>query len=76
MKPPTVDCSSADLAAGIRRVKGVRSLGVRPGNWLTAEQGHALWQAPDNKSMKGTRDRALLALFLACVLRMHETVSL
>jgi len=35
------DCGllSADLAAGIRRVKGVKKLGVRLGNWLTAEQG-------------------------------------
>ena len=33
------DCGllSADLAAGIRRVKGVKKLGVRLGNWLTAE---------------------------------------
>ena len=32
------DCGplSADLAAGIRRVKGVKKLGVRLGNWLTA----------------------------------------
>ena len=39
------DCGllSADLAAGIRRVKGVKKLGVRLGNWLTADQGHALW---------------------------------
>ena len=31
------DCGvlSSDLAAGIRRVKGVRRLGVRVGNWLT-----------------------------------------
>ena len=37
------DCGllSADLAAGIRRVKGVRKLGIRLGNWLTAEQGNA-----------------------------------
>ncbi len=72
------DCGllSADLAAGIRRVKGVRKLGIRLGNWLTAEQGHALWQAPDNNSMKGKRDRALLALLLACGLRRHEAVSL
>jgi hypothetical protein len=28
---------SADLAAGIRRVKGVKKLGIRIGNWLTAE---------------------------------------
>jgi hypothetical protein len=43
------DCGllSADLAAGIRRVKGVRNLGVRLGNWLTAEQGQALWQVPN-----------------------------
>ena len=58
------DCGllSADSAAGIRRVKGVKKLGVRFGNWLTAEQGHALWQAPDHQRLKGKRDRALLAL--------------
>ena len=41
------DCGllSADLAAGIRRVRGVKKLGVRLGNWLTAEQGQALWRA-------------------------------
>ncbi len=30
---------SPELAAGIRRVKGVRRIGVRLGNWLTPEQG-------------------------------------
>ncbi len=41
------DCGllSADLTAGIRRVKGVKKLGVRLGNWLTAEQGQA-WRSP------------------------------
>src|SRR5215471_17131401 len=72
------DCGllSADLAAGIRRVKGVKKLGVRLGNWLTAEQGQALWQAPDCGQMKGKRDRALLALLLACGLRRHELAVL
>jgi site-specific recombinase XerD len=72
------DCGllSADLAAGIRRVKGVKKLGVRLGNWLTAEQGQALWQAPDPQRVKGKRDRALLALLLACGLRRHEAVTL
>ena len=73
-----VDCGllSADLAAGIRRVKGVKKLGVRLGNWLTAEQGATLWQAPDKQRLKGKRDRALLALLLACGLRRHEVAEL
>ena len=37
---------SPELAAGIRRVKGVRRLGVRVGNWLTVEQGRRLLQTP------------------------------
>jgi hypothetical protein len=47
---------SADLAAGIRRVKGLKKLkklGVRSGNWLTAEQAQTLWQAPDAEQLKG-----------------------
>jgi len=72
------DCGllSSDLAAGIRRVKGVKKLGVRLGNWLTAEQSQKLWQAPDNQRMKGKRDRALLAVLLACGLRRHGAVRL
>jgi integrase len=72
------DCGllSADLAAGIRRVKGVKKLGVRLGNWLTGEQGQALWQAPDRERIKGKRDRAMLAVLLACGLRRRELASL
>jgi hypothetical protein len=41
------DCGllSPDLAAGIRRVKGARRLGVRIGNWLTAEEGRRMIDA-------------------------------
>ena len=72
------DCGllSADLAAGIRRVKGLKKLGVRLGNWLTAQQPHTLWQAPNRELLKGKRDRALLALLLACGLRRRELAEL
>ena len=72
------DCGllSPDLAAGIRRVKGVKKIGVRPGNWLTPEQSQRLWNAPDCQLLKGKRDRALLAVQLACGLRRHEAVNL
>jgi integrase len=67
---------SPDLAAGIRRVKGAKRVGVRLGNWLTAEQGRALLQAPDVQKLKGRRDRAILALMLGCGLRRGEVADL
>jgi hypothetical protein len=49
---------STDLAAGIRRVKGVKKLGVRLGNWLTADPGQALWQSTRSRTDQGqTRSR-------------------
>lgn len=72
------DCGllSPYLTAGIRRVKGVKKIGVRLGNWLTAEQSQRLWQAPGGERLKEKRDRALLAVLLACGLRRHEAVEL
>src|SRR5882762_9748929 len=35
---------SLELAAGIRRVKGAKRLGVRIGNWLTIDQSKTLLQ--------------------------------
>jgi hypothetical protein len=54
------DCGllSADLAAGIRRVKGVKKLGVRLGDWRTAEQAQSLWPAPDCQRQRQTRPSA------------------
>jgi hypothetical protein len=53
------DCGllSADLAAGIRRVKGVKKIGVRLGNWLTSEQSQRLWQVPGGERLKEKRER-------------------
>ena len=57
-------------------MKGARRVGVRLGNWLTAEQSQALLQAPDAQSLKGRRDRAILAVMLACGLRRSEIADL
>jgi site-specific recombinase XerD len=43
---------------------------------VRVEQSIALCRAPDGTKLKGKRDRALLALLLACGLRRHEAVSL
>ena len=67
---------SPDLAAGIRRVKGVKKLGTRLGNWLTANEARALWQLPSCYSLKGKRDRAILAVLLGCGLRRRELIEL
>ena len=47
---------SPELAAGIRRVKGVRRLGVRLGNWLTPEQGRRLYAADTDHTARAPRD--------------------
>src|SRR6516164_2158636 len=46
---------SPDLAAGIRRVKGAKKLGMRLGNWLTVDEARSLWQLPNMYSVKGKR---------------------
>src|SRR5690349_1622495 len=51
-----------ELAAGIGRVKGVKREGIRTGNWLTIHQAEKLINAPDTSTLKGKRDRALLAV--------------
>jgi site-specific recombinase XerD len=67
---------SPELAAGIRRVKGSKKLGVRLGNWLTVDEARTLWQLPSSNTLKGTRDRAILALMLGCGLRRGELIQL
>jgi site-specific recombinase XerD len=66
---------SPDLAAGIRRVKGAKKLGMRLGNWLTVEEARTLWQLPNMNTTKGRRDRAILAVLLGCGLRRRELIE-
>jgi site-specific recombinase XerD len=65
-----------DVVAGIRRVKGVRQIGQRVGNWLSLEQGRNLLGAVSLKVLPGKRDAAMLSLLLGCGLRRSEAVGL
>jgi len=67
---------SPELAAGIVRVKSVKSVGIRTGNWLSLRQAQALLRAPDAGTVKGLRDRAILAVLLGCGLRRSEVAAL
>lgn len=67
---------ATEQASGIERLKGARKLGVRVGNWLTKEQASLLLHAPNRKSLKGKRDRALLSLLIGCGLRRSEMAEL
>ena len=73
-----VDNNLADPAIleGIRRVKGVPMEGVRTGNWLTLEQAQMLINTPDITTLKGLRDRAILAVMLNTGLRRSEMAKL
>lgn len=67
---------SPDLAAGIRRVKGAKRLGVRVGNLLTTDQAQTVLQRPAIESLRSKRDRDMLAALPGCGLRRAELVGL
>jgi integrase len=65
-----------ELAAGISRVKSAKTQGIRTGNWLSQRQAQALLSAPDISTLRGLRDRAILAVLLGCGLRRSEVAAL
>ena len=67
---------SPELAVGIRRVKGVRRIGVRLGNWLTPEQGRRLLGSAAPSSAREVRDHAMVAMLIGCGLRRAELLAL
>jgi site-specific recombinase XerC len=64
------------LAAGMSRVKSAKSTGIRVGNWLSLRQAQALLSMPDVSTVKGLRDRAVLAVLLGCGLCRSEVAAL
>src|ERR1700751_1572998 len=65
-----------ELAAGISRVKSAKTQGIRVGNWLSLRQAQALLSTPDVATLRGLRDRAILAVLLGCGLRRSEVAAL
>lgn len=66
------------LAQGVRNIKSstTKQKGDRLGNWLDRDQAQCVLFAPDTNTLKGLRDRAILAIALGCGLRRSEIVSL
>lgn len=66
----------AKIANGIRAVGGMPQRGRRTGNWLTREEANLWVNAPDVSTLKGLRDRAILAVLIGCGLRREECTFL
>ncbi len=67
---------SPELAAGISRVRGVKQLGFRSGNWLSAAQSSEVLRHSSGDGMRAKRDYAMLAMLFGCGFRRSELVGL
>jgi integrase len=67
---------SREEALQLVSVENIRQSGLRLGKWLTAAEAGRLLAVPDAATLRGVRDRALLALLVACGLRRDELVRL
>ncbi len=65
-----------NLADSIMRVAGVKTAGVRSGNWLSLDQAQDLLELPDSSTLAGVRNTAILAVMLGCGLRRSEVANL
>ncbi len=54
----------------------MRRLGLRVGNWLTAEEGKRLLGTETSDTLRSQRNRALLSLLIGCGLRRSEVITL
>src|SRR6516164_842914 len=75
-QPATSGLLSPELAAGISRVKGVKQLGFRSVNWLSAEESSEVLQRAYGDSLRAKRDYAMLAMLFGCGFRRSELVGL
>ena len=64
------------LAYQIGKVKGLKSEGIRTGNWLAKKEAQSVLRKPDTDTLKGLRDRALLWVGINSGLRRSEIAGL
>jgi len=67
---------TAEDAFRLASVPNVKQGGQRLGHWLTEAEAGKLLGVPDSETRLGMRDRAILALLVACGLRRDELVRL
>jgi integrase/recombinase XerD len=67
---------SSEDAASIARIRGVKRHGLRIGKRLTIQEAEKLMDTPDPATLKGKRDRAILAILIGCGLRRDEIARL
>lgn len=65
-----------DEALRLGSVANVKQSGQRLGKWLTETEAGRLLRVPDASTRLGRRDRAILALLVACGVRRDELVRL
>ena len=65
----------ASVASTISKVRGLPLHGVRIGIWLMAASVRELLGIPDSDSVRGKRDRAVLAVLIGCGLRRSEVAA-
>lgn len=70
------DLLPESTAQAIRRIENIKRQGKKLGNWLTKEQASAMLNAPSPETLKGLRDRAILAVMLGAGLRREEVAGL
>jgi integrase len=68
-------CLDVSAASAISKVHGLRLYGVRIGRWLTSAGARELLGIPDSDSVRGKRDRAIMAVLLGCGLRRGEVAA-
>ncbi len=67
---------SSEVAASVVQIHGVKRHGLRIGKWLTIQEAEQLMGAPSATTLKGKRDRSILAILIGAGLRRKEVARL